>query len=156
MFASELMSMIEDGAGLLVGTADGDGAPRGVRAWAAWVVDADEQRVRVVFSGDDPAVIASVEGRKVAVTGANVRTYRSVQLKGRVVSVGQPTAEDMEITERQTEWFFAAVHQTDGNPIELLHAMLPCSYLVIEMIVDAQFDQTPGPTAGTALGTPRP
>ena len=33
--------------------------------------------------------------------------------------------------------------------------MRPCTHLVIEMIVDEQYDQTPGPTAGTALqGSP--
>jgi hypothetical protein len=143
--------MIEAGAGILLGTVDDDGAPRGVRAWAAWVVDADEQRLRVVFTGDDPVVVASLEGRKVAVTAGNVRTLRSVQMKGRVVSVEQPTTADMEITDQHIEWFFEAVHATDGNPVELLRSMLPCSYLVVEMIVDEQYDQTPGPTAGNAL-----
>ena len=151
MFASELMSMIEDGAGLLIGTVSADGAPRGVRAWAAWVVDSDEHRLRVVFSADDPVVVASLDGRKVAVTAANVRNLRSVQLKGRVISVEQPTPADLEITECQTECFFTAVHETDGNPIELLHVLLPSTWLVLEMIVDEQYDQTPGPTAGSAL-----
>jgi len=87
----------------------------------------------------------------VAVTAADVRTVRSVQLKGRVVSVEQPTPADIEITERQTQSFFEGVNATDGNPIELLDVMRPCTHLVIEMIVDEQYDQTPGPTAGTAL-----
>ena len=151
MFASELMSMIEAGAGLLIGTVTADGAPRGVRAWAAWVVDPDEQRLRVVFTADDPVVVGSLEGRKVAVTAANVRNLRSVQLKGRVISVEQPTPADLEITESQTACFFTAVHETDGNPIELLHVLLPSTWLALEMIVDEQYDQTPGPTAGTAL-----
>jgi hypothetical protein len=155
VFASELISMIEAGAGLLLGTAGDDGAPRGIRAWGAWVVDPDEQRLRVVFTGDDPVVVANLEGRKVAVTAANVRTVRSVQLKGRVVSVAEPTPADMEITDRHTEVFFRAVHDTDGNPIEMLNVMLPRTHLVLEMIVDEQYDQTPGPTAGAALQAER-
>jgi len=151
VFASELISMIEAGAGLLIGTVTADGAPRGVRAWAAWVVDPDEQRVRVVFTADDPVVVGSLDGRKVALTAANVRNLRSVQLKGRVIIVEQPTPVDIEITESQTECFFAAVHETDGNPIELLRVMLPSTQLALEMIVDEQYDQTPGPTAGSAL-----
>ena len=151
MFASELTAMIEAGAGLILGTVSDDGAPRGVRAWAAWVVDPDEQRLRVVLTGDDQTVVACLAGRKVAVTAGNVRTLRSVQLKGQVVSVEQPTPADMEITERHTHWFFEAVHDTDGNPLELLRVLLPSTHLVIEMIVDEQYDQTPGPTAGSAL-----
>jgi hypothetical protein len=143
--------MIEAGAGLILGTVGDDGAPRGVRAWGAWVVDPDEQRLRVVLTGDDPTVVANLEGRKVAVTAGNVRNLRSVQLKGRVVDVEHPTPADMEIAERHTQRFFEAVHDTDGNPLELLRVMLPSTHLVIEMIVDEQYDQTPGPTAGSAL-----
>jgi len=151
MFAAELTTMIESGAGLVIGTAAADGTPRGVRAWGAWIVDPEEQRLRVVFTGDDQTLVDNLEGRKVAVTAADVRTVRSVQLKGRVVSVEQPTPADIEITERQTTSFFEGVNATDGNPIELLDVMRPCTHLVIEMIVDEQYDQTPGPTAGTAL-----
>lgn len=155
MFASEFISMIEAGAGLIVGAVTPDGAPRGVRAWAAWVVDPVEQRVRVVFTGDDPDVAGSLEGRKVAVTAANVRNLRSVQLKGRVVTVEDPTPADLEITERQVERFFTAVHEIDGNPMELLRSLLPVTQLALEMVVDEQYDQTPGPTAGSALGAAR-
>ena len=151
MFASEFISMVEAGAGLIVGAVTADGAPRGVRAWAAWVVDPVEHRVRVVFTGDDPDVAGSIEGHKVAVTAANVRNLRSVQLKGTVVAVEQPTPDDLEIAKSQTECFFNAVHETDGNPLELLRSMLPITQLALEMIVDEQYDQTPGPTAGTAL-----
>jgi hypothetical protein len=155
VFASELIAMIEAGAGLVVGTVGEDGAPRGIRAWAAWVVDHDEQRIRVVLTGDDPTVVARLEGCNVAVTAGNVRTLQSVQLKGRVSGVEQPTAADMEITERHIAWFFQAVHDTDGNPIELLQVMRPSTHLVLEMVVDEQYDQTPGPTAGHALQTRR-
>jgi hypothetical protein len=147
--------MIEAGAGLILGTAAADGTPRGVRAWAAWVVDPDTQRLRVVLTGDDQAVVDNLEGRRAAVTAADIRTVRSVQLKGRVVSVGQLTPSDAEIAERQTECFFAAVHATDGNPMELLRVMLPSTQVVIEIIVDEQYDQTPGPTAGTPMGAGR-
>ena len=151
VFAPELIAMIEAGAGLIIGTVDGDGNPRGIRAWGAWVVDADAGTLRVMFTGDDRAVVDNLAGRKVAVTAADVRTLRSVQAKGRVVAVGQPTAAELELAERQTESFFMGVHETDGNPIELLRAMLPSTQLVLEMIVDEQYDQTPGPTAGSAL-----
>jgi hypothetical protein len=151
VFAPELITMIEAGAGLVIGTVDGDGNPRGVRAWGAWVVGADAGSVRVVFTGDDQSVVDNLEGRNVALTAADVRTLRCVQVKGRVVAVGQPTATELAVAERQTESFFAAVHESDGNPIDVLRTMLPTTQLVLEMIVDEQYDQTPGPTAGTAL-----
>ncbi|HEX6659109.1 MAG TPA: pyridoxamine 5'-phosphate oxidase family protein [Ilumatobacter sp.] len=151
MFASELTTMIDAGAGLIVGTVDGNGAPRGVRAWAAWVVDPDAQRLRVVLTGDDRDVVANLADGRVALTAADVRTLRSVQMKGRVSSIDEPTPADLELAEFQTERFFVAVSQTDGNPMEMLVSMLPSTRIALEMIVDEQYDQTPGPTAGTAL-----
>jgi hypothetical protein len=63
----------------------------------------------------------------------------------------EPTPADLELAEFQTERFFVAVSQTDGNPMEMLVLMLPSTRIALEMIVDEQYDQTPGPTAGTAL-----
>ena len=56
-FATELVMILETGAGLVVGTVSADGEPRADRAWAASVVDADSRRLRFVMSADDPAVV---------------------------------------------------------------------------------------------------
>jgi Pyridoxamine 5'-phosphate oxidase len=151
VFASELTTMIDAGAGLVVGTVDAQGTPRGVRAWAAWVVDPDAQRLRVVLTGDDREVVANLADGRVALTAADVRTLRSVQMKGRVVAVDEPNAADLELAELQTDRFFVAVSQSDGNPMEMLRLLLPSERVVIEMVVEEQYDQTPGPTAGTAI-----
>jgi hypothetical protein len=151
VFGSELNTMIDAGAGLIVGSVDGNGTPRGVRAWAAWVVDPGAQRLRVVLTGDDREVVANLTDGRVALTAADVRTLRSVQMKGRVLSIDEPTAADLELAAFQTERFFVSITETDGNPMEMLMLMLPSTQIVLEMIVDEQYDQTPGPTAGTAL-----
>jgi len=51
----------------------------------------------------------------------------------------------------QTDRFFEVVHLTDGNPIELLRRMLPIEVLVVDVVVEEMFDQTPGPEAGAPL-----
>jgi hypothetical protein len=151
MFGSELTSMIEAGAGLILGTVDGDGAPRGIRAWGARVVDVDGQRVRIVLTADDRRVVDNLAGGKAAFTAADVRTLRSVQLKGRVVIVEPPTPDDVELTRAQIDRFFEAVNQTDGNPLEQMELMLPTEMVAIEVLVEEEYDQTPGPAAGAAL-----
>lgn len=143
--------MLDAGAGLVVGTVASDGTPRADRAWAAWVVDADTCRIRFVMSADDPEVAANLESGAVSLTGADVRTYQSVQLKGRPVVVEAPNPADVELARLQSEAFFEAVHLTDGNPIEALRRMLPRQMLAVEMLVEETFDQTPGPSAGSAL-----
>jgi len=151
-FATELVTMIEAGAGLVVGTVSPSGEPRADRAWAASVVDAASRRIRFVMSADDPVVVEHLSSGRVSLTGADVTTYRSVQLKGRPVVVEPPTADDVELTRHQSGVFFEAVHRADGNPVELLRRILPHEMIAVEMVVDESFDQTPGPSAGTALG----
>ena len=150
-FATELVTILETGAGLVVGTVSADGVPRADRAWAVSVVDADNRRLRFVMSADDPAVVDNLQGAMVSLTGAEVITYQSVQLKGRPVVVEAPTADDVDLAHRQSETFFEAVHRSDGNPVESLRRMLPHRMVAVEMIVEESFDQTPGPSAGSAL-----
>ncbi len=150
-FATELMTILETGAGLVVGTVSADGEPRADRAWAASVVDAESCRLRFVMSADDPAVVENLQGAMVSLTGAEVITYQSVQLKGRPVVVEAPTAADVDLAHRQSEAFFEAVHRSDGNPVESLRRMLPHRMVAVEMIVEESFDQTPGPSAGSAF-----
>jgi hypothetical protein len=145
------MTMLESGAGLVVGTVSPEGIPRADRAWAASVVDADSRRIRFVMSSDDAAVVDNLQSGRVSLNGADVRTYQSVQFKGRPVVVEAPTAADIDLARRQSETFFEAVHLTDGNPVEALRRILPLEMVAVEMIVEESFDQTPGPSAGAAL-----
>jgi hypothetical protein len=150
-FATELMNIMETGAGLVVGTVSADGCPRADRAWAASVVDAEARRIRFVMSADDAAVVDNLQSGTVSLTGAEVITYQSIQLKGRPVVVEPPNSADIELARDQSETFFEAVHRSDGNPVEALRRMLPHDMVAVEMIVEESFDQTPGPSAGHSL-----
>jgi hypothetical protein len=152
VFGSELMEMIGSGCSLVAGTVAADGEPRATRAWATSVVDAGACRLRVVMSADDTAAVDNLRTGRFALTGANVRTLRSVQLKGRVVAVEPATPEDVDMVVEQSSAFFCAVNQTDGNPIGLLERLLPADVVVVELEVDEMYDQSPGPGAGAAVG----
>jgi hypothetical protein len=152
VFADELLAKIEVGAGLVVGTVSPDGEPRATRAWAASVSDEEAQRLRVIVDADDPVSVANLAGGSIAVTAAEVRTFRSVQLKGRVVAVEAATDEDLARMELHSLAFLGAVEEVDGNPLEHLRRILPLEVLAVEMVVEEQFDQSPGPRAGAAIG----
>jgi hypothetical protein len=145
------MSMIDAGAGLVVGTVAADGEPRAARAWSAEVIDPAERRLRISVGADDPITLANLGSGSIALTGADVRTFRAVQMKGRVLAVEEPTAADLELVHVQSERFFRAVHETDGNPVEHLRRLLPVAIVAVEVLVDELFDQTPGPAAGAPL-----
>lgn len=152
MFGSDFTSMIGDGAGLVVGTVGDDGEPRATRAWSVTVVDPDERRVRVVVGADDEVTVANLRvGATLALNGADVRTLRSVQLKGRIVAIDTAGSNDLDSVRDQSARFLQAVHDTDGNPLEQLRRILPIEVVVVEMVVGEMYDQTPGPDAGEPL-----
>jgi hypothetical protein len=145
------IAMLTAGSGLLVGSVGPEGVPLAVRAWSASITDAG--RVRVAMSADDPTAIANARDGWVALTGADVRTLDSVQLKGRVVTIEPPDADDLDVVALQSHEFFTAVHETDGFPIGSLRKLMPNEIVMIEIEILEVFDQTPGPGAGAAIGT---
>ena len=138
------------GSGLVVGAGDPDGTPFATRGWAVWFPTAAMDRVRVVVSAD-PGFDSSLVGRTVAVTASDVRTLVTRQIKGPVLELGSASPDDLDAMSRQTPAFFQAIHETDGNPLSLLHRLLPVDVVAFEMRIDEAYDQTPGPGAGGAL-----
>lgn len=148
-FASPLLSLVDKGVGLLLGTVDDHDVPRGTRAWGVRVLD--HGVVRVTFGADDEVVVANVTDGIVAITGADVRDLRSAQLKGRVRAVAEPDDADLAAVAFQTEQFFRAIHETDLHDFDLLRRIMPTRMLTAEVEVSDAYDQTPGPSAGTPL-----
>jgi hypothetical protein len=151
MGGSGFIELIGSGTSLVAGTVGADGEPRATRAWSAQVVDDQIRRVRVVMGADDQISVDNLRTGGFALTGADVRTLRSVQLKGRVVSTEPPTTEDVQQVAQHSNAFFRAVHETDGLSIALLERLLPATVLAVVFEVEEVFDQSPGPTAGAAV-----
>jgi hypothetical protein len=152
VFEDDLITLTTAGASTVVGTADRSGAPRATRGWA--ILTTGDRRVRVTMSADDPTSVANLDGGMIAITVCDVRTLRARQLKGRVVSTGAPTPADLDLVEEQTAVFFRAVHETDGNPLEMLERFRPATMLTVDVEVTDVFDQTPGPIAGSVVEAP--
>ncbi len=150
-FAAPLLSLIDDGVGLLLGTCDDDDVPRGTRAWGVRVVG--DRQLRVTFGADDELVVTNASGGLVAVTGADARELRSAQLKGRVLAVEEPDEDDLACAAAHTDLFFRAIHETDHTEIDVLRRILPARMLAAVVEVGDVFDQTPGPNAGATLDT---
>lgn len=143
------ISMLTAGSALVVGSVSTDGIPLATRAWSADLVGGG--RLRVAVAAGDPIAHDDEPGRRVAITAADVPTLDSVQVKGRVVGVDAPGDHDREVVHRQSESFFAAVHEVDGHPVELLRRLRPPDLLMLEIEIDEVFDQSPGPRAGTPI-----
>lgn len=150
-YFSALSCLLDDGVALLIGTADQAGVPRAGRAWG---IRPDDGRLRVVFGADDPVLLDNLHGGSVAVTGAEVRTFRSTQLKGRVTAVEEPDELDLAAADAHTGLLLAAIDETDGTGEAVTSRMLPRRMMTVVVDVSEGFDQTPGPDAGARLAEP--
>ncbi len=129
VFGAELETMIESGAGLVLGTVDADGTPRGVRAWSATVVSSVPTRPSAcVFTGPTTRSRSAASGRGRPDRGRRAHVAFGADegpRRQRRAAHAPPTSR---LTRDQTERFFAALLVTDGNPIEMLQRMLPVEH----------------------------
>jgi predicted pyridoxine 5'-phosphate oxidase superfamily flavin-nucleotide-binding protein len=149
----DLRAFLERGCATVVGTADADGTPHAQRAFGCSVID--PITIRVLLDDTDPILRAHLDARsRIAITSADVRTLRSVQLKGRVLGVEDtPTADDIARCEAHNEELFRDIEEADHFPREYPERMVPPGYVVAVVAVEELYDQTPGPGAGAAVTT---
>ncbi|MCU0259463.1 MAG: pyridoxamine 5'-phosphate oxidase family protein [Ilumatobacteraceae bacterium] len=146
------IEFLHGGCALLVGTVDASGRPHAGRGHGLTVLADEPVRVRLLVDAEDTRTVENLDrGALVAVCTADVPTLRSLQLKGRVMSVEPPTPADLAKHRQYADDFTRDIHETDGEPIEILErwADRPVVACVIE--IDDTFDQTPGPAAGRRL-----
>lgn len=138
-----------DGRALIVGCVDDVGAPVATRGWG--LRDGGDHVVVFVDADDRPAMTCLAAGRRVAVTGADVRTFQSLQIKGVVDGVGPIDDDDRAEIERYIRLFLEAVVEVDGVSPTLVERVRPSTYVACRFKVLDAFDQTPGPGAGAPV-----
>jgi hypothetical protein len=154
----DLRGLLESGCSLIVGLLDPAGGPFASRAWALDVLDPGAGTARLLVGAGDLARLGrtwdDLAGSPVAVTGADVRSLRSAQVKGTVLRVEAVTPADEARAARHQDAFFAAVTEVDFTPRDVLDRLVPVDLVAVEIAITEAYDQTPGPTAGAQLGGP--
>jgi hypothetical protein len=150
VFSPETTAFLESGCALIVAVVDAGLHPRANRGWGLDVIG--DGVVRILLDADDETTLAYLAERDaIAITGTSVVTLRSVQLKGRALSIDPVDDDDRARAHRYRNAFFTDVVETDGFAREKLERMVPTDYVACTVAVDAAFDQTPGPQAGRAM-----
>jgi hypothetical protein len=153
MIEGEVAALLQGPCSLIVGTVDVNGLPAAARAFGLELLDGGA-RVRLIMATTATPTIANLESTGViAVTGTDVATFFSVQIKGRGVIGESCTDAERARSDDYLDGFFAAIQEADGTPVELLEVLRPAERFTLEMTVDELFDQTPGPTAGRSLSS---
>lgn len=146
-----LVSFLEQGVSVYMGTRNARLEPNGVRVIAV-MVDADRQHLTAYLpSLDAAAVLADLDANgQAALAFARPTDDRACQIKGECVSVRD--AEPAERTRVQDQWQgLIAQLAMVGIPPEASHGWTSWPCVAVRLRVTAAFDQTPGPGAGSRL-----
>ena len=146
----ELAPFLDSGVAMLGASADQTRRPEVFRIWGATIDDGC--RVRVLANADACQTFESVQkGSRLAAVFTDITTFRSVQVKGAAIAAPlAPSAADMAVFRRYDERFGRSL-ETIGHPLLLRDRLRPLAVIVLEVAVDAIFDQTPGPRAGAQV-----
>jgi hypothetical protein len=154
VFDAEQATFLQSGCSLILGTVLPDGEPHAGRGWGLDLLPVPGE-VRLLLDAEDSTTVArAAAGGPVAITAADVRTLRSMQLKGRARSVEPASPEDVARAARYRDEFLGDIAEVDGVGRDLTDRIVPVGYLACTVAVDCAFDQTPGPGAGTQLASP--
>ena len=148
----DLLAFCDSGVSVLVGSANQRLVPTVMRAIAVRV-EKDCEHVRLYLADATSArTLADLrENPRIAITVSKVTTYRTVQLKGEVLSItaeAEPGAAEYVDRARQA---FAADLERIGMPGRHTRRLALLPFHEVRIRVGALFLQTPGPGAGKSM-----
>lgn len=150
--STELAAFAEAGNSILVGSRDARLFPECVRALGARVERGRRELTVFLATAVSATTVANLaENGRIAVCFSRIEDHRSIQVKGRVVSIRAGDEADRAVVERyRGDWTrnLAVI----GMPprISLRQNAWPCH--AVRVRIESLFEQTPGPGAGAPLG----
>jgi hypothetical protein len=152
---TDLIAFLESGCSTIVGMVTASGAPFATRGWGTKVLPGHPARLRLLVGAGALASLGRHPGDEetfaIAITGADVRSLRSFQVKGTARHLEAPDAGDLERSRAFCDAFFGDVAAVDGISAVLMQRLVPADLLACTVDVTDVFDQTPGPGAGAPV-----
>jgi hypothetical protein len=149
-----VIELLESGCALIVGLVTADGNPLAGRGWGLTLHDGGT-RGRILVNPLDLARLGhgwpQAVGSWIAVTGANVLSLSSAQVKGPITALEPADDGDWGTCARFCDRFFDDVEIVDSIPRWMMERLVPGELVAVEFEVVEAYDQTPGPGAGAQL-----
>ncbi|HEX5224725.1 MAG TPA: pyridoxamine 5'-phosphate oxidase family protein [Solirubrobacteraceae bacterium] len=148
----DIRAFLEQAPATVVASRDAEMRPALARAWGLDVQADGSELTFCVGVPDGSPVQENLEGNgAIAVTFSRPSTYRTVQIKGEVLALDEPTDEQLRAADSHADAFSAEV-LTLGLPADAGRRLRGEVRLIsVRMRVSEMFDQTPGPGAGSRL-----
>jgi hypothetical protein len=146
-----MAAFLQSGVAVVVATRNDDLRPEIGRGWGPQVA-ADGTAVALCVSvppGSRTRENLRSNGA-IAATFSRPSTYRTVQLKGDVLDVREPSEGELARVQAHLAAFLDDVQQIGVRPSDA-RALLERDLAAVTFEVRELFDQTPGPNAGTPL-----
>lgn len=151
MISPELATFLESGVSILVGTRDARLVPDSARGVGARVETGG--RELTVLLGDvlNTTALANLrDNGRIAVCFSRNGDHRSIQVKGKVLSIAPAAPPDRALVERYNGLIAVAWGEIGVPPAAVARwVRWPCH--AVRFAVEAVFVQTPGPGAGAPL-----
>jgi hypothetical protein len=148
--SEELRRFLEGGVSILVATRDARLRPTATRATGLGVTGSAELWILLPHATAARALADLRQNGEVAISCSSPLDFRTVQLKGRCVEIGEPDAEDRA---RSAAWpaAFAAAIARFGMTRQQARNLWMAGGARVRVAVEAAYRQTPGPGAGGPL-----
>jgi hypothetical protein len=139
------------GVATIVATRDDRMRPSLQRGWALAVSEDGREVTVCVSAAPGSRIRDNLESNgAVAITCSRPTTYRTVQVKGKVVGIRDPTAEQRADAEAHADAFSREVEEL-GLPPGTGRRMFDTDLVAVTIAAAELYDQTPGPRAGAPL-----
>jgi hypothetical protein len=147
----DLPAFLREGLAVIVATCDEQLRPAISRGWGPALAADGIMLTMCVAAAAASTMRANLErGGTIAATFSVPTTYRTVQLKGPLVSVQEPAAEHLARVDEHLAAFVEQVGRV-GIPASRAPRLREPALLAMRMEIRERYDQTPGPRAGAKL-----
>jgi hypothetical protein len=148
----DLVAIMLSGVAVTVATRDDGLRPEVVRAWGPAVTADGSLLTLCVPAPPGSRTRSNLEANgETAVLFVSPVDYRALQVKGRAVSLSEPTPEQLGLVEEHVLAFAENAQHLGSELSQIRNFVQPVGHLAVTVSVREVYNQTPGRNAGKAL-----